>query len=323
MKSSIARAGTIAAAVCMVALLFAGAGCQRKDQGAADRKLRVVATLFPLYDFAGNVGGDRAEVTLLLPPGVEAHSYEPKPGDVVRATTADVFIFTGKFMEPWAEGFLKGVNQPGLVVIDASRGIALVDVKGEDHELGKNDAGHGHGHSTVDPHIWLDFANARKMVDTIAEGFAAKDPPNRELYLKNAALYNAKLVDLDREYRETLAACQKKVIIHGGHFAFGYLARRYGLTYEAAYGGSPDAEPTARRLVEMKNKLKQYGVDYVYYEELITPRVADVLARETGAKLLKLHGVHNISKEDMNQGVTYLQLMAQNLTNLKTGLQCQ
>jgi len=136
-------------------------------------------------------------------------------------------------------------------------------------------------------------------------------------------LYNAKLADLDREYRETLAACQKKVIIHGGHFAFGYLARRYGLTYEAAYGGSPDAEPTARRLVEMKNKLKQYGVDYVYYEELITPRVADVLARETGAKLLKLHGVHNISKEDMNQGVTYLQLMAQNLTNLKTGLQCQ
>lgn len=322
MRGGIARAGTIAVAVCMAALLFAGAGCQRKDQGAAAEKLRVVATLFPLYDFAGNVGGDRAEVTLLLPPGVEAHSYEPKPRDVVRVTTADVFIFTGKFMEPWAEGFLKGVNQPKLSVIDASRGIVLVDVKGEeDHTHGKNEAGHGHG--TVDPHIWLDFANARKMVDTIAEGFAAKDPPNREFYLKNAAVYNAKLDDLDRGYRETLATCQKKVIIHGGHFAFGYLARRYGLTYEAAYGGSPDAEPTARRLVELKNKLKQHGVDYVYYEELITPRVAAVLAKETGAKLLKLHGVHNVSKEDMNQGVTFLQLMAQNLANLKTGLQCR
>ena len=315
----------------ILSLLFfiAGTACQRQEQKAGKAKqLNVVTTLFPLYDFTKNIAGDKVSVTLLLPPGVEAHSFEPKAGDMLRVNGADLFIFTGKFMEPWADGLLKGVDNKGLLVVDASTGITLMEGEDDHHDHGHG-KGEQHGkesndhHGKIDPHLWLDFANAQKMVSNILEALVVKDPANKDFYTKNSDAFIAKLADLDRRYKETFLTCKKNIFIHGGHFAFNYLAKRYNLVYISAYHGSPDAEPTPKRLITLKKKMQENNIQYVYYEELIAPRVAEVLAKETGATLLKLHGAHNISKEEFEKGVSFLSLMEGNLKNLKAGLECQ
>jgi zinc transport system substrate-binding protein len=190
--------------------------------------------------------------------------------------------------------------------------------KGEKHGKENNDH-----HGKIDPHLWLDFANAQKMVSNILEALVVKDPANKDFYTKNSDAFIARLADLDRRYKETFLTCKKNIFIHGGHFAFNYLAKRYNLVYISAYPGSPDAEPTPKRLITLKKKMQENNIKYVYYEELIAPRVAGVLAKETGATLLKLHGAHNISKEEFEKGVSFLSLMEGNLKNLKAGLECQ
>jgi len=298
-------------------------------------KVKVITTLFPLYDFARTIGQDRVEVLLLLSPGVEAHSFEPKPSVIVKISGADLFIYTGKFMEPWVEAVLKGVTNPKLKVVDASVGIPLLTEESEAHEHeggqqhgesgkhGEKEGGHGdHGHTDVDPHIWLDLGNAAKMVDTIAAGLIEADPAHRDLYAKNAEEYRKQLAALDARFTNELSRCPTRELIHGGHFTFGYLARRYNLTYIAALGFTPDFQPSPRQLMALSKQIKEHGLKYVYYEELMEPRVAETLSRETGAALLMLHGAHNVSKEELERGVTFLTIMEQNLATLKVGLQC-
>ena len=161
------------------------------------------------------------------------------------------------------------------------------------------------------------------MVDNILEGLMTKDPANREYYKGNAEAHKAKLREMDEKYRGALSTCKTRMFVHGGHFAFGYLASRYNLRYVSAYHGSPDAEPTPKRLIELKNVLKRFNLHYVFYEELITPRIAEIISRETGAALLKLHGAHNVSREELEKGITFLSIMEDNLNSLRVGLECQ
>ncbi len=303
--------------LCVILLLAAGFGGCRKPEGRSG-KVRVVTTLFPLYDFVRNVGGDHVEVSLLLPPGVEAHSFEPKPGDLLRINSADLFIYTGVSMEPWIPGLLKGLDNKQILVVEAGRGVSV-----EEEGSAGDDHGRGHEHGRIDPHIWLDFTKAGKMVENIRDGLAAKDPANSESYFSNAKAYGERLAKLDAEYREGLSRCRTNTFVHGGHFAFNYLAKRYNLKYISAYQGSPDAEPTPGRLIQLEKTMRSLGIKTVYYEELILPRVAEVLAKETGAGLLKLKGAHNITKEEFQKGVTFLSLMEDNLKNLKVGLECR
>lgn len=315
---------------CMIGLgfLFAALfGCSpaAKEVNRADG-LKVVTTLFPLYDFARNVGGEKAQVTLMLPPGVEPHAFEPRPKDIFLINKADVFVYTGDFMEPWAASIIKSVDKGKLAVVDASEGAAVrpETEEGPHHE---HEAGASHEAESrkqpVDPHIWLDLGNARKMVDNICAGFVRKDPGNRAFYESNASAYKTRLADLDVRFREGLAHCSTRVFVHGGHYAFSYLARRYNLTYMSAYGFSPNAEPNPRHLAEMVRTIRQYHTKYVFYEELLQPRVAQTLARETEAKLLPLNGGHNVTAEEMKRGVTFISLLEQDLDNLKVGLQCR
>ncbi len=287
-----------------------------------DKKgLKVVTTIFPLYDFAKQVGREKIEVNLLLPPGVEAHAFEPRPADIKRIQDSDLFVFTNKFMEPWVGGLLKGIDTRSLTIVDTSKGITLLQ-RTSNH--GDEEHAHVDEPGSPDPHIWLDLANAMKMVDTITSEFIVKDPQNKDFYAKNSGEYKKKLEYLDKQYVNTLSRCRNRVIVHAGHFAFGYLAKRYGITYISAYKGfSPDAEPTPKRLVEITKNVKKYGVNYIYYEELAAPKVADVIAKETGCGLLMLHGAHNVTREEMNSGITFISLMEKNLENLKAGLQCQ
>ncbi len=312
---------TIAMPLLVFLLIVTGMSCGKdaKHSEAGAHKLKVVASLFPLYDFVRNVGKEKVDVELLLPPGVEPHSFEPKPADILHLNHADIFIYTNKYMEPWVEGVIKGMDSRKMLILNSSRGVLFTEERDNEGHHTKEEQ----GHAGMDPHIWLDFGNAILMVDTIRDGLIQKDPANQEYYQKNADQYKTVLQGLDTKFRQGLSSCKKRVFINGGHFAFGYLAGRYGLTYISAYGFSPDAEPTPGQLVKISRMLRQQGLKYLFYEELLTPRVAEMLALETGAQLLFLHGAHNISREEFAREVSFVELMEKNLENLETGMQCR
>ena len=304
--------------------------CNKKDVPASssiNKKMIVVTTLFPLYDFARTIGGDKVSATLLLPPGMEAHSFEPKPDDAIRVTNADMFIFTNEYMEPWAVNFVKGLNTGNIALVDSSKGITFLKsgVEEEPENTHESPDGKEHHHHAggMDPHIWLDFANAQTMIDNIASAMSAKDPSNKNYYIDNANTYKLELKKLDTEYKAGLSSCRKRAFLHGGHYAFGYLAHRYGLQYESASAVNADSEPSASKLVALIKQVKAIGLEHVFTEELLSPRVAEMIAKETSASILLLHGAHNISKDDFEKGATFISLMKKNLVNLQTGLQCR
>lgn len=283
-----------------------------KQDNIKNNKLQVVTTLFPLYDFAKIVGQDKVEVSLLLPPGVEAHSFEPKPSDIVKINDSDLFVYTGKFMEPWADDIIKGVTNKNVVFVNTSDGISLMKLT-----EGMPDEAHG-----FDPHIWLDFDNNKIMVDSIAKALAAKDPANADFYQSNAAAYKNILAQLDNQYKTTLSKCESREIVYGGHYAFGYLAKRYNLQYLAAQGLAPDSEPTASDLAKLVEQVKKNNIKYVFYEEMTSPKIAETISNETNAKMLLLNAAHNVTREDVENNVSFAKIMEENLTNLKTGLSC-
>jgi zinc transport system substrate-binding protein len=311
--------------LCLIPLLFlAIVSCQRNsDSSGSGTGLKVVTTLFPLYDFSRNIGGEKAHVALLLPPGIEPHSFDPKPRDILAINEADLFVFTGSFMEPWANSLIKGIQGKRLVVVDSSKDATLLpEIPGGEDEREDHHNAPNHG-EPIDPHIWLDLSNAQKMIDNILAGFVERDPQNRRFYEKNAADYKARLQGLDEQFRKGLNACETRLFVHGGHYAFNYLARRYNLTYVSVYGFSPNAEPSPRHIADIIRTMRQHKTTHVFYEELIQPRVAETIAKETGAELLPLNGGHNVTKEELTKGVTFISLLEQDLRSLKAGLQCR
>jgi zinc transport system substrate-binding protein len=260
------------------------------------------------------IAADTAEVSLLLPPGVEAHSFEPKPTDLVRISEADVFVYTGNVMEPWVNDVIRSAGNPGLVVVDASQGTTMIPgVFGDADEPA----------GSLDPHIWLDFDNAKMMVSTIEQALETKNPTSKALVQQNASDYRDRLTALDTSYRTTLATAKIKEIVYAGHYAFGYLAHRYGLGYLAAQGVSPDSEPTANDLVQLVEQVRKDHIQYIFYEELSSPKIAETIAQETNAKLLLLNAAHNLTKQQFDQGLTFFDILLSNLENLRVGLECQ
>lgn len=314
----------LSAVLCLAAVLGTGA-CQKRAEDRRDakgHKLSVITSLFPVYDFARQVARDKADIVLLLPPGTEPHSYDPRPADMLALNHADLFFYTSIYMEPWVGKILSGITSRTLLAVDSSRGIELAGPAAEEPAAGHGSRHGADGHDGPDPHMWLDPQLAIRMVENIRDGLISKDPANRAFYTGNAAAYTRQLAALDDRYRSSLAGCRKKVFVNGGHFTFGYLARRYGLAYVSAYGLSPNSEPSPGAVARVARTLRAEGLKHLFFEELITPRVAGTLARETGAELLMLHGGHNISRDEFRQGVTFLSLMEANLINLMIGLQC-
>ncbi|MFB3896619.1 MAG: metal ABC transporter solute-binding protein, Zn/Mn family [bacterium] len=290
---------------------------QGANNHAADfnqHRLRIITTLFPLYDMAKHIGADRAEVILLLPPGVEAHTFEPNPSAMLQINQADIFVYTGKCMEPWAEDIIKSLDHKKLKVVDVSLGTKMIPAVFHDTDEPTG---------ALDPHIWLDFDNATIMVRNILAAMVAQDPNNKSEYEQHATQYINQLTALDSTFRATLARCKRQEIVYGGHYAFGYLAYRYGLKYIAAQGISPDSEPTAKDIALLIDQIKQDRIRYVFYEELTSPKIAVALARETQTKLLPLNAGHNISKSQFEQGITFFDILNTDLANLKLGLEYQ
>ncbi len=303
-------------------------------------KIKIVTTLFPQYDFAKIVGANKVDVILLLPPGTEAHSYEPTPKDIKKIQNADLFLYTGEFMEPWAKKILDGVDNSELHIIDLSEGISLIE-SSESRHYHDHDHAHEHEHSDeygdeynhkkehaemedvsgVDPHIWLNPINASIMVQNIANALAELSPLNQEYFQNNAKKYQDELYKLDKDFVDLFQYTQSHTIVSGGHFAFGYFVDRYKLDFESPYKGfAPDAEPNPKDVARLLDFIEENNVSAIYYEELVNPRVAKIIADETKIDMYKLHAAHNISSQEKEQGITYLQIMKNNMDSLKKGL---
>lgn len=305
--------GALLLALLIATLLTA---CSKPVGRVDSGKLKVVTTLFPLYDFVRVVGGDAVEVSLLLPPGMEPHSFEPRPEDMMTVARADLFIYTNSGMEPWAEKLLGGVTKNGKPVkVEAGKGARYINAA--------DATGHDHNDGAQDPHIWLDIANAIQMVDNIASALAAGAPAKKELFKANATAYKGRLKAVDDHFRAQLATCATREFIHGGHYAFAYLAERYNLRYLSAYGVSADSEPSPKKMMALIDTIRRHKLTAVFYEELLSPAVARSVAEETGASLLKLHGIHNITRQELDSNTSYTGLMEQNLAALRRGLVCQ
>ena len=308
----------------LVTILIFISACNSNNKSIEDNgKIKIVATLFPQYDFAKEIVKDKGEVILLLPPGVEAHSFEPTPQDIGSIRNANVFLYTGRYMEPWAEKIIKNIGDGDIIAVDLSKGINLIDEEHEEYNTHdhKDDYNNHHDHGGKDPHIWLDPIYAQKMVDDIVEAVVKANKDNEEFYRENGESYKKRLEELDKKFVETFEKTEHKTIIYGGHFAFGYFTRRYGLDHISPYNGfTPNAEPSPKRIAELMENMKTLGINTIYYEELIDPKVAKVISEETGAEMLLLHGSHNVSKEEIERGISYLDIMEENLEKLKQGL---
>ena len=309
--------------ICIVCCVLSLVGCKKAEVKPA-AGLQVVTTLFPLYDFARTIAGDKAQVTMLLPPGVEPHTFEPKPEEMIRIGRAGLFIYTSKYMEPWAEKIISGIESKTLRVVNAGERASYRAVSAKDgHEDGKGGEEHNHDRKGMDPHIWLDFTNAARIVDAILDGFVAADPGNSALYRQNAETLKTRLAALDQRYRSSLSTCSTRKLLHGGHYTFGYLASRYNLDYHALSGISSDSEPSAERMIALVRDIKSSGTMYLFAEELLSPRLTETLAKEAGVGVLMLHGAHNVSRDDLARNVSFFELMERNLEQLQKGLSCR
>lgn len=296
-------------------------------KGEKSGKLQIVTTLFPQYDFARQIAGDKAEVLLLLPPGVESHSYEPSPSDIVRINESDLFIYTGEGMEIWSQKIIDGMQSSDSksTILDVSQGIELVsneEIESEHHH-DEDDTDHDidHGHQ-FDPHIWTDPLHAKIMTANIRDTLCRIDPVNAEYYKENAARYGEELDALDAEFKDVVSSGERNKIIFGSRFALYYFTKRYGLDYEAAFDScSSETEPSAKTVAGLIREIKEEKIPVIYYAEIEDPKVARSIGMESGAKLLLLHSCHNVTKEEFDSGATYLSLMKQNAENLKEGLE--
>lgn len=299
---------------CLLTAISSLAGCQKAQNDSTS--LRVVATLFPQYDFARRIAGERAQVTLLMPPGVESHSFDPAPADIVTVQQADVFLYTGPQMESWAEGMIASLPDD-TEVIDLSQCVVLSSRAQAEHT---DDDGHDHGH-LADPHIWTSPVNAMKMVSTILEALCKADPEGSAFYRTNAQEYQEELKELDEDFRRIVNDSQRRTLAFSGRFALHYFAQEYGLSCVAALEAcSGESEPSAQSVAQVISTVRDQGLPAVYYEELSDPKVGRSIATETGAQLLLFHSCHNLSKDEFERGETYLSLMRQNAENLKVGL---
>ncbi len=286
----------VAVAGVVLATLVAGGCSGGSDGGTEGRPVQAVASFYPLFEVTEAVGGDRVGVDNLTPAGVEPHDIGLTPRQIDTISDADLLVYLGGGFQPAIE---EAARRAGLVV-DVATGLPM--------EGG-------------DPHVWLDPVLFQQVVGTVEAALAQVDPAGADGYRARAAEYRSDLEELDAEYRAGLADCDRRVIVTG-HEAFGYLARRYNLELVAIAGLSPDAEPDPRRLAELTDLVRQRGVTTIFTEELVSPKVAETLAREAGVKTEVLHTIEGLESEG-EAGADYFSLMRDNLAALRHALGCR
>jgi zinc transport system substrate-binding protein len=299
----------------LVTVLPAGG---RRDTGKNNNgKINVVTTIFPPYDFVREIAGDKVNLTMLLPPGAESHSFEPTPLDIIKVQNCDVFIYVGGESDAWVERILESMGTGGMEIITLMDCVEVVEeliVEGmEEEEEGEE--------PEYDEHVWTSPKNAKLIVEKIASVLKGRDSSNAAVYERNTASYLAKLSALDSSFQEMINGAKRKTFVFGDRFPFRYFADAYGLNYFAAFPGcSTETECSAATIVFLVDKIRAEKIPVVFHIELSNEKIADTICEETGAKKLLLHAVHNISKRDFDRGANYYDLMSQNVKNLKEAL---
>lgn len=310
----------LSALVCACTLslsLLTGCGTQPADTAAGDGRLRVLTSFYPMYDFACKIGGDCIDVTNMVPSGTEPHDWEPSTNDLKNLEKADVFIYNGADMEPWADDLLVSRSDT-LRVVEASENVELRTTDGEhEHTHEHEDADHHHG--DFDPHVWLDPENAKIEMEAIRDALCAADPENSTVFQSNYEKYAAELDALDAEFREKLAPLPNRTIVVA-HEAFGYLCDAYGLTQVGIEGLSPDSEPDPGRMAEVIDFVREHSISTIFFEELVSPKVAEAIASETGAQAKMLSPLEGLSDEQAAAGADYFSVMHDNLAALMEAL---
>ncbi|MDO8749716.1 MAG: zinc ABC transporter substrate-binding protein [Dehalococcoidia bacterium] len=274
-------------------------------------KVTVVATFYPLQYLAQRIGGDRVEVTSLVPPGVEPHDFEPSPQNMAAVQRADIFLYNGAGLEPWADRVVAALPANGPAAVKATQGLAL-----------RNVTGNGDSKEGLDPHVWLDPRLYGQQAQLIHDAMVQADQAGTAVYDANLSNLQADLANLETEMRNGLASCRRDTIV-SAHEAFGYMAERFGLRQLALAGLSPEVEPSPARMKELVQEVKDTGATYIFFESLTTPAVAEAIARETGAKTLEMNPLEGLTQDQLRAGEDYFTIMRQNLANLRTALDCK
>ena len=313
----------------LLATSFALAGCTgSKTANTTDKKdgdkIKVYASFYPMYDFAKKIGGDKVEVTNLVPAGTEPHDWEPSAKDLAKISESDILVYSGAGMESWIDKVDQVTKDSKLVKVEASNGIDLIksehhhdeeDAKEEDHE----DAHEEHDHGEYDPHVWLAPQNAKIQMKNIKDALVKADPTNKDYYEKNFEVYSQKIDDLDVKFSTSLKDTKSKNIVVS-HEAFAYLCKAYGINQVGIEGLSPDSEPDAARMAEVTKFAKENKIKYIFFEELVSPKVSEAIAKEVGAKTAVLNPLEGLSDDQLKAGEDYFSVMESNLKVLLEAL---
>lgn len=307
------------AVITAVATVFSLCACSSESgySNSDSGKLKIISTVFPPYDLARQIAGDNAEISILLPPGSEIHNYEPSAKDMIAIRNCDIFLYIGGENEQWAE---KLINSNDTENVTAVKLIDYVPTLSEDEDEHDHDHDHEHEHET-DEHIWTSPKNAQLMLSAVYDAICKVDPSNKQTYTKNKDAYAKQLSDLDNAYRSAVDNAKNKTIVLADKFPFRYLAHEYGLEFSAAFAAcSDESEPGVSTMIKLTKTIKENNIPAVYYLEFSSTKIADTLCDETGATKLMLHSCHNVSKQDIENNISYVDLMKQNLENLKLTL---
>ena len=313
------------------------AACAAPGEKADDGRLQIVATLFPYYDFARAIAGDRADVTLLLSPGREAHSFEPTPLDAVTISEADVLLYNGGEGEYWVEEMLDAAGEHIAVkarmmdYVDAlgeefSEGMQGADEHGHDHDHDDHDHDHEedeHDSDEIeyDEHIWTSPKNAAILCRAVCDAICKADPANEDFYRANCDDYCAQIEALDARFADLCESAPRKLLIFADRFPMLYFCREYGLDYRAAFHGcSGDTEPSLATIKFLIDKVEDENIPVVYTIDFGTKKVAAVVSECTGAAIETLYSMQTVSRADFDAGETYLTLMERNFEALRKGL---
>ncbi|MCB5956093.1 metal ABC transporter substrate-binding protein [Enterococcus sp. CWB-B31] len=298
--------------------IFILAACGETTKPATDKQdqITVMTTFYPMYNFTKEIVGDEGTVELLIPSGTDAHDFEPSAKDIAKVSDADLFVYNSNEFETWAEDVISNINQNSVKIVEASKGIDLMESDDHDHE--EEEEEHDHSHE-VDPHVWLNPVLVQKEVETIRDALVSKYPDKKEVFEANAAAYLEKLQTLDAEYRTAFAAVENRTFVTQ-HAAFGYLAKEYGLIQESISGISPDQEPSPSRLAELKKYIDEHQVKVIYFEATASSKVAETLAKETGVELSVLQTLESLTEEEQQSGQDYISVMQENLEALKKSI---
>ena len=304
--------------LCAVFLLC---GCANEDTTVAadNEKLNIIATIFPAYDFAREIGGEQINLKMLIPPGSESHTYEPSPQDIIDIENCDIFIYAGGNGDKWVETIIEAVDTDTAF-------ISLMEIVTPLEETHHEDGHSTHHHDEddteeYDEHVWTSPLNADIICNKICQVICSADTDNEEYYTNNYISYSQKLAKLDDTARSIVNNAKRNKIIFADRFPIRYFTEEYGIEYQGAFPGcATETEPSPKTLISLIDIVRTGKIPVVFYRELSDKKVAQIVCEDTDARMLQFHSCHSITKDEYSAGVTYIQLMEQNLANLKEAL---